>query len=356
MANIINQKKHEEHEIINVAVILPVYNTALYLEECLDSLLNQTYKHFTIFAVNDGSSDNSGEILDAYAKKDSRIHVINKTNGGVSSARNVALNKISEDNSFDLVCFTDSDDFVTPSFLDTYVEYARRYKADYIVCGWAPFDKKGAIDRKQLTTNTPPKEVDRYGAFQHAYSIGDWKKLHLASTSYFLANRCFAWKTIQNNRFDETMSVGEDQDFLVRAILNINKGLIVNEINYMYRQRSSSLSHTINDASTDIVILLSLISKTKNFPDSINIGLLQRATELWWQSVRYAILTNTFLQHNLRLTKAYKRLRMLSNSVPLPPRVKKRFKIFSLGECFLKIYFFFTNQRIIKNNSESNFD
>ena len=99
----------------SVAVVIPVYNVAKYLPECLDSLLRQTHRNFTVFCVDDGSTDGSGEILDAYAAKDSRILVLHKSNGGVSSARNQALDLIDRSD-FDGVCFIDSDDYVTPHF------------------------------------------------------------------------------------------------------------------------------------------------------------------------------------------------------------------------------------------------
>lgn len=69
---------YEQHRTAKVAIVLPVYNVERYLKECLDSILAQTYQNFTIFAVDDGSPDNSGQILDEYAQKDQRISVIHK--------------------------------------------------------------------------------------------------------------------------------------------------------------------------------------------------------------------------------------------------------------------------------------
>ena len=95
-----------------IAIITPVYNTARYLRECLDSILSQTYKNFAVFTIDDGSTDDSGQILDEYAAKDCRIITIHKKNGGVSSARNTALDAIENDGSFDYITFVDSDDVV----------------------------------------------------------------------------------------------------------------------------------------------------------------------------------------------------------------------------------------------------
>ena len=92
-----------------VSVIIPVYNTEQYLKQCLDSVINQTFKDIEIICVNDGSEDNSPEILNEYAKKDDRIKIINKENDGLGRARNTGLEYVTTG----LVCFIDSDDYFT---------------------------------------------------------------------------------------------------------------------------------------------------------------------------------------------------------------------------------------------------
>ena len=111
-----------------VSVIVPVYNVEDYLRECLDSLINQTLEDIQIILVDDGSKDNSGIICDEYAKKDSRISVIHKENGGQSSARNAGL----EIASGEYVLFVDSDDYIVENALEVLFGNAYEYDVDII--------------------------------------------------------------------------------------------------------------------------------------------------------------------------------------------------------------------------------
>ena len=91
-----------------ISIIIPVYNVEKYLSDCLDSVVNQTYKDLEIICVNDGSTDNSLDILNEYCSKDDRIFVVNKENGGLSSARNAGLAVAKGD----FIMFLDSDDWI----------------------------------------------------------------------------------------------------------------------------------------------------------------------------------------------------------------------------------------------------
>lgn len=97
-----------------ITLVIPIYNIENYLGRCLDSVINQTYKDLEIILVNDGSTDNSLEICESYAKEDSRIKIINKNNGGLSSARNVGLDACKGD----YVTFIDSDDWVSLDYIE----------------------------------------------------------------------------------------------------------------------------------------------------------------------------------------------------------------------------------------------
>ena len=91
-----------------ISVIVPVYNVKLYLHKCVDSILNQTYQNIEVLLIDDGSTDGSSDICDSYTEKDSRIKVVHKKNGGLSSARNTGLDMATGE----YILFVDSDDYI----------------------------------------------------------------------------------------------------------------------------------------------------------------------------------------------------------------------------------------------------
>ena len=115
-----------------VSVIIPVYNVEKYLAECVDSVLNQTHRNIEVILVDDGSSDGSGAMCDAYAEQDERVRVIHKTNGGQSSARNAALEVMTGE----WLLFVDSDDWIEPDTLEALLT-RKDERADIIEFGYS---------------------------------------------------------------------------------------------------------------------------------------------------------------------------------------------------------------------------
>ena len=112
-----------------ISVIVPAYNVEDYLENCLESISNQTHSNIEIIVVDDGSPDRSGEIAEEYKKKDTRLKVIHQMNGGLSAARNTGL----ESATGDFVCFIDSDDWIEPDYLELLYVGTQTYEADISV-------------------------------------------------------------------------------------------------------------------------------------------------------------------------------------------------------------------------------
>ena len=122
-----------------ISLIIPVYNVQDYLEECLDSVLLQDYENFEVVAVNDGSTDNSREILENYERRDSRIRVIDQRNKGLAGARNTGVAAVCGD----YIAFVDSDDYVTPKYLSAMAANAITHDTDVSICGRA-IDSNGS--------------------------------------------------------------------------------------------------------------------------------------------------------------------------------------------------------------------
>lgn len=131
-----------------VSIIVPVYNVEKYLQRCIESILTQTETDFELLLIDDGSKDKSGLICDEYARKDSRIKVYHKENGGVSSARNLGIEKANGE----WICFIDADDYVRQDFLSDIQQYLFN-DVDIVHWGFC-YDNCGMIVEKPIVNNT----------------------------------------------------------------------------------------------------------------------------------------------------------------------------------------------------------
>ena len=127
-----------------ISVVVPVYNVEKYLKECIDSIINQTLEDIEIICVNDGSTDSSLEILNDYAKKDSRIIVINKSNSGYGHTMNMGLNAATGEN----VGIIESDDFADKNMFEDLYKLAKEYDADIVKGDWYNYWSKNKFARK----------------------------------------------------------------------------------------------------------------------------------------------------------------------------------------------------------------
>ena len=122
-----------------ISIIIPVYNAEKYLRQCLDSIINQTYTNFEVLLVNDGSTDSSGMICQEYVENDSRFRYFEKENGGASSARNLGL----ERSGGAYITFIDSDDWVTPEYLEVLYTTLKENDVDISISSFKLFEPDG---------------------------------------------------------------------------------------------------------------------------------------------------------------------------------------------------------------------
>ncbi len=132
-----------------VSVIVPVYNAEQYLEACLESIVNQTYKNLDIILVDDGSTDESGRICDEYASQDARIRVFHQENGMNGGSRNAGLSKVLGQ----WIVWVDSDDIIHNKYVDTLYAIAQHHSADIVVGNYCSFDKEVDLENVQIDVN-----------------------------------------------------------------------------------------------------------------------------------------------------------------------------------------------------------
>lgn len=180
-----------------IAIVVPVFNTAKYLSECLDSIRAQTYSNFSVFLIDDGSTDDSPSICDRYANQDDRFHVLHKINGGVSTARNAALELIERKGGFDWIICLDSDDYLSNDALEMVSTRGAQLKADMLVFGVQRFSKDGfQVDGKKSHTTLILNCQD---AFRFSFDQMPESRLSPAF-SYFIGNIAFSADLIRGIR------------------------------------------------------------------------------------------------------------------------------------------------------------
>lgn len=212
---------------MKISVIIPVYNVEKYLEQCIDSVLCQSYSDFELLLINDGSTDNSGVICDQYATKDARIRVFHKTNGGVSSARNLGIKKAIGE----WIAFIDSDDFVADLFLYDFTENLTTC-TDLIIQGI----KRYSVDIKIFY------EFDHIIKTNKVEFLNNFKII-----PYFFGpvSKLYKKDIIRkhNLQFDISKSYAEDTIFNLDYLYwCANDIILLNKNNYYYRNTPDSLS------------------------------------------------------------------------------------------------------------------
>ncbi len=215
-----------------VSVIIPVYNVESYLQEALDSVINQTYKNLEIIVINDGSTDISGIICDEYASRDSRIYVIHQDNKGLSAARNVGLDVMTGD----YVVFLDPDDSYYPDYVRRLIEIQIQEKADISICEILSLCEKDKDFKPKQTTDktircrTLNRDDALHALINDDISVVVWNKLYLRKL----------WKDI---RFPEG-HVYEDIATTYK-IINISKRItIIDQCLYIHKLRAGSIVFT----------------------------------------------------------------------------------------------------------------
>ena len=211
-----------------ISVIVPVYNVEKYLERCLDSILNQTYSDLEIILVDDGSTDTSPEICDAYAKRDERIRTFHQKNGGLSAARNTGLDNARGD----YIGFVDSDDQIVPTMYESLLVAMENEKADIAIGNFAYLDEQG----RKAGESFPLKKAVYSGIQAMEQLLCD--AVHFVSS----CNKLYRKDIYKNIRYP-LGKLNEDQFVIHRMLYESSRVVTISEPVYLYTIRSGSIMH-----------------------------------------------------------------------------------------------------------------
>ena len=208
-----------------ISVVIPVYNVAHYLPECIESVIAQTYKNTEIILVNDGSADSSGIICDEYAKKDNRIKVIHKPNGGLSSARNAGIDICTGE----YITFIDSDDYIADDMIEQLYIALYNTKSDISVCNFTrklPLDEEFNFSVKTYSPKSALKEI----LIERRFRTSACAKLYKT-------------KLFSEVRYPEGL-IYEDYATAYKLFDIANRIVHINTAKYYYRYNPESITRT----------------------------------------------------------------------------------------------------------------
>ena len=221
-----------------ISVIVPVYNIQDYVEKCVKSIMKQTYKNLEIILVDDGSKDNAGNICDELAKKDERIQVIHKVNGGLSSARNAGMKVATGE----YICFVDGDDCIREDYCE--VLYNALIKTKSEISAVAYKEIKNSKARIYNSAARAKKEFDDkctvYDGDEIIIQFLHWKNFRIAW------NKLYKAEILKDQWFKEGATF-EDMYFNYKVLSKVNRVAYVNSPCYYYIRRDGSISTTYSE-------------------------------------------------------------------------------------------------------------
>ena len=270
-----------------ISVIIPIFNSELYLKECLDSVCNQTFRNLEIICINDGSSDNSLSILHEYGKQDTRIKIIDQKNGGPGMARNVGLNN----SNGKYIYFMDSDDFLELNALEDLYSIAEEKNLDILLFKLCSF-----YDKTYEKFKNPYYEM----GFLNKYfknKIFNYRDLDekVFSIPASPPGKFYKKELISDIQFPEGI-IFEDNPFFIEAILKADKVYFYEEYLYNRRIRDDSITTSNFENFSDCIPMLNMlidIAKKLNLFE-------QFASKLYSYKIKTILMRYDMLNHELK--------------------------------------------------------
>lgn len=328
--------------MIKISVIVPVFNSELYLRKCVDSILNQQFTEFELICIDDGSTDDSGKILDEYKSVDKRIKVFHNSNNGVSFSRNFGI----EHSTAPYIVFVDSDDYVDEYYLLSLFNGIKDNN-QLAICNMNYVDdnyKMVSADVSNQNKKSEYIEFQRNKEKTIAECI-DNKKFN------FVCGKIFSSETIKSNdiKFDIEVSLGEDTLFVMEYLKYIDGYCLINENHYYYVKHNGSLSQYFRSnmydffkATTDSIENLLFIKGLLENEVLVSIDQRRAASAEW---VCYALLHNESNDKKENYKKCQNILneKSLKNSLKRLKRIGKLNNVQKVMNCgysfILKLYY-----------------
>lgn len=239
-----------------ISVIVPVYNTSKYLEECITSIIEQTYKDFELILIDDGSKDNSLQILKKYELMDKRVKVYSQANHGVSYTRNRGIDLAMGD----YIMFVDSDDWIESNTLQTLIEAMKKYNVDAVRCNYF--------------VNGEQEETIGNDFFEKDEIVYDKEQIREKIIPALLSNRMKSFSVLyliridilkENIYYDEKIHMLEDQIFCLKLLSNIKKIAFILIPLYHYRINLASVTIKLEYVKTNIENIIKVNKIIKDF-------------------------------------------------------------------------------------------
>lgn len=213
--------------MVTVSIIVPAYNIATYLRKTIRSILNQTFNNFELILIDDGSNDGTSEYCDSVAKQDNRIKVIHKSNGGVSSARNLGIDL----SRGQWITFVDGDDYLVPEYLERMVRAANNESIEMVCCNLATVNLDQSVSQYPFLSESDVSTQRILNGF--------FSDEIIKSQFYGPYNKLIRASSLKSLKF-KNYSVGEDVLFMFELLMNIKCVRTIPFVGYYYIKRVSS--------------------------------------------------------------------------------------------------------------------
>ena len=230
-----------------ISIIIPVYNGEKYIEKCLDSIKNQTFKDYEVLIINDGSKDNTKNLIEKYLN-DKRFKLFNRTNHGIGASRNFGL----DESSGEYICFIDSDDYVDKEYLEKLYNKISKENLDIVVCNYIELNEELNIEKKVKIKSFDNTTIDKTPELLLSINKSPWNKIYRKSI-------------LENIKFPTDLKY-EDTEFLCKVLYNSKIGYVDEYLNY-YVIHNNSETTTMDKRVFDI---LNIVDNIRKFYENSN--------------------------------------------------------------------------------------